>query len=47
MISQNAAYLSEVVKTDRGFITLLNLEELITNLEEIDTLQEQIAQITG
>ncbi|RFU61130.1 chemotaxis protein CheW [Peribacillus glennii] len=47
MLIQNAAYLSGVVKTDQGFVTLLNPAGLLNNLEEIEAIQQQNMQMTS
>ncbi|PLR76309.1 hypothetical protein CU633_16580 [Bacillus sp. V3-13] len=47
LATQNVSYLSGVIKTDTGFVTLLNPVELLHNLVEVDTIREQMAQITA
>jgi purine-binding chemotaxis protein CheW len=45
LITQNQQYITGVVKSDTGFITLLNPTELIMNLQDIDIIKEHVEQI--
>ncbi|RFU68980.1 purine-binding chemotaxis protein CheW [Peribacillus saganii] len=46
LVTANVTYLSGVIQTDTGFVTLLNLEKLVVNLGDIESIREQMEQLT-
>jgi purine-binding chemotaxis protein CheW len=45
LMTQNVSYVAGVIKTDNGFVTLLNPVALLNNLEDISNIRDQMAQI--
>ncbi|WP_409302990.1 chemotaxis protein CheW [Peribacillus sp. SCS-155] len=45
VISSKINYVTGVMMTERGFVTLLNPDELFLNLGEIDAIRKEIVQI--